>query len=262
MLMSNKPRILLLDVETAPILGYVWGLWENNLGLNQMKSDWHLLSWSAKWLGEPASKIQYMDQRKAKNVEDDKKILKGIWELMNEADVIVTQNGKAFDEKKLNARFILNGFTPPSSYKHVDTKQIASRKFGFTSNKLEYMTNKLCTKYRKLKHSKFAGFELWTECLKGNLKAWKEMEKYNKYDVLSLEELYLKLRPWDNSINYNLYNDEISMVCACGSEKFERRGFFYTAAAKYQRLRCLSCGTWSRSKTNLFSIEKRESLTK
>ena len=256
----NKPKVLLLDIETAPILGYVWGLWENNLGLNQIKSDWHILAWAAKWLGDHPKKMIYRDQRKAKDIQDDSKILKEIWQLMNEADVIVTQNGKAFDEKKLNTRFILNGFKPPSSYKHIDTKKIASRKFAFTSNKLEYMTDKLCKQYKKSKHSKFSGFELWSECLKGNLKAWKEMEHYNKYDVLSLEELYLKLQPWDNSLNPNLYNDALVVGCACGSKNLMKQGFRYTSVGKYQRYICKDCGAESRTRINEFSQEKRDSL--
>jgi len=113
------PKVLLLDIETAPILGYVWGLFDNNLGLNQVHTDWHVLSWSAKWLDQKT--IMYQDQRKAKNIEDDKKLLQGIWELLNEADVIITQNGKSFDIKKLNARFILNEMQQTSSYKHIIT---------------------------------------------------------------------------------------------------------------------------------------------
>lgn len=256
----NKPKVLLFDIETAPILGYVWGLWENNLSLNQIKSDWYVLAWAAKWLGEPANQIMYMDQRKAKNIEDDTKILKGIWDLLDEASVVITQNGKQFDEKKLNARFILNGFKPPSSFKHIDTRQIAKRKFGFTSNKLEYMTHKLNKKYKKQRHLEFSGFELWTECLAGNLKAWKEMEKYNKYDVLSLEELYIKLQPWDNSFNPNLYEDEISLMCGCGSQDFVKNGYKYTSIGKYQRYCCKSCGAETRDRNNIFSKDKIKSL--
>lgn len=96
--------------------------------------------------------------------------------MLDEADIVITQNGRKFDQKKLNARFILNGFKPPSSYKHIDTLVIARKHFGFTSNKLKYMTDKLCTKYKKLDHSKFPGMELWRECLKGNSEAWTEME--------------------------------------------------------------------------------------
>lgn len=257
----SKPKILLFDVETAPVQAYVWSLWDQNIALNQVTRDWFVLAWSAKWLGDPPSKIMYMDQRKAKHIENDKEILKGIWKLLDQADVVITQNGKSFDQKKLNARFIQHGFKPPSSFKHIDTKQIAKRRFGFTSNKLEYMTDKLCTKYKKLTKRKYSGFDLWTECLSGNLKAWKEMEKYNKYDVLSLEELYTKLQPWDNTLNLSLYSDSPKLQqCGCGSKQFNRNGYCYTSVGKYQRYSCKKCGAESRGRENLFNEAKKKSL--
>src|ERR1035437_9383877 len=254
------PKVLIFDIETAPIIAHCWSLWENNVGLNQIVADWYVLSWSAKWLHDPATKVMYDDQRNEKNIEDDKRLLKGIWNLLDEADVVVTQNGKKFDQKKLNARFIMNGMQPTSSFKHIDTCLIAKKHFGFTSNKLEYMSDKLCVKYKKLKHKEFPGHELWTECLKGNPKAWAAMKTYNKYDVLSLEELYHILIPWDNSINFNLYHDEVDHVCKCGSTTFARNGFYYTSAGKYQKHKCKQCGAEIRDKLNLFSKKKRDSL--
>lgn len=243
------PKVLLLDIETSPIISYVWGLFDQNVPLNQIKQDWHLLSWAAKWLGE--KKIMYEDQRKAKNIEDDSKIAKSIWKLLDEADIVITQNGKSFDIKKLNSRFIAHGFRPPAPFKQIDTLVLAKRYFGFTSNKLAYMTDKLCTKYKKLDHHKFSGFELWKECLAGNLKAWKEMEKYNKYDVLSLEELYNKLMPWDsNKTSFASYEDKVTNKCNCGSTAYQLRGYQLTKTGKYQRYQCLDCGSWFRGKIN------------
>lgn len=256
----NGPKILLCDIETAPILAHVWKIWDENIGLNQIESDWYVLSWSAKWLGDTSNKVMYADSRNNKNLEDDSKLLKGIWELLDEADIVITQNGKSFDHKKLNARFILNGFKPPSSFKYIDTFLLAKKHFGFTSNKLEYMSDKLCKKYKKLKHTKFAGFEMWKECLAGNKEAWKEMEKYNKYDVLALEELYTKLIPWDNTINFNLYHEDTTNKCTCGSTEFIKYGYAYTASGKFQRYQCKSCGSETRNKENLFSKDKKKSL--
>jgi uncharacterized protein YprB with RNaseH-like and TPR domain len=257
----SLPKVLVFDIETAPILAHVWGLWENNVGLNQIQSDWHVLSWSAKWLSDAPEKVMYKDQRGAKDITNDSKLLKGIWDLLDEADIVITQNGKKFDVKKLNARFILSGFPPPSSFRHIDTQEIAKRHFAFTSNKLAYMTDKLCVKYKKqTSHGKFEGHMLWTECLKDNLEAWKEMEHYNKYDVLSLEELYHKLIVWDNRINFNVYTDSLDVECKCGSKDFVKNGFYYTNTSKFQKYRCKKCGSEHRDKTNLLSPEKRESL--
>ena len=257
---KTGPKVLIFDIETAPILGYVWRLWEQNVSLNMIHTDWYVLSWSAKWLGDSPSKTMYMDQRNARDIENDKAILHHLWKLLDEADIVITQNGKSFDQKKLNARFVIHGFQPPSSYKHIDTKLIAQKHFGFTSNKLEYMTDKLCTKYKKLKSAKFQGFELWKQCLAGNVEAWDEMKKYNMYDVLSLEELYTKLIPWDSSINFDLYRDSKEYICKCGSKEFKKQGWFYTNVGKYQRYRCKSCGAESRDRTNVFNDDKKASI--
>ncbi len=254
---KTGPKVLILDIETAPIIASVWGLFDQNVPLGMIEKDWHIMSWSAKWLGE--KEIFYMDQRNSKNLEDDKKILEGIWKLIDSADVVIGQNSDNFDLKKLNARFLIHGMQPPSSYKKIDTLKIARKNFAMTSNKLEYLSGKLCTK-KKSQHKKFSGFDLWKECMKGNKAAWKEMESYNKADVLATEDLYLKFRPWDSSLNVNLYHDTEDTVCSCGSTKFQKNGHAYTSAGKFARYRCADCGAEVRSKSNEFSKEKRQSL--
>lgn len=251
---KTGPRVLIYDIETAPLLGYCWSLWDNNIGLNQIHSDWHVLSWAAKFLGE--DDVYYQDQRNAVNVEDDKELLEGIWKLLDECDFVITQNGKKFDQKKLNARFIINGMKPPSTYRHIDVLQIAKAQFGFTSNKLQYMTDTLCKKYKKSGHAKFSGFELWSECLRGNLEAWSEMENYNILDILSLEELYTIISPWDAKLpNFEVYNDEPSL-----NEEWVKEGFVYSNLGKYDRYRNTLTGQQRRGSINLLSKEKRDSL--
>lgn len=258
--MHNKDvKCLLLDIETAPILAHVWALFDQNVALNQIKKDWHVISWAAKWLGE--TKIHYADQRHAKNVEDDKKLLAPVWKLIDEADILITQNGKRFDLKKLNARFLLNGYQPPSRVRHIDTLIIAKKHFAFTSNKLDYLSDKINKTHKKSTHATFHGFDLWKQCLAGNINAWRELEKYNKQDILALEELYTRIYPWDNSINFNAYTDESApKTCHCESSAFNRNGYKFTDYGKFQRYRCRKCGAESVSKVNLLSKEKRKLL--
>lgn len=249
---NDKPKILLIDIETSPIISYTWGLFDQNIALNQIVKDWHLLSFSAKWLdvpGQKKNKVIYMDQSKEKNIEDDRKLLKAIWKLLDEADIVVGQNSKAFDIKKISARFLLNSMPPPSPFEQIDTLVIARRRFAMTSNKLEFLTNKLCTKYKKSGHKKFAGFELWKECLKGNKAAWAEMRHYNVMDVLSLEELFNKLQPWAKEANYMHYNGDVK--CACGNRKLQKHSFAVTKTGKFQRFKCTDCGSVFRDKVNL-----------
>lgn len=254
-------KILFFDIETSPVLGNVWSLWQQNVGLNQIQQDWYVLSWAAKWQHE--DEVMYQDKSTSWNSEDDKELLEGIWKLLDEADIVVGQNSKRFDEKKLNARFVLNGMKPPSSYRSIDTLEIAKRHFGFTSNKLEYMSDKLCKRYKKLTHGKFAGFELWKQCLAGNPEAWAEMEEYNKYDVLALEELYNVLRPWYKAHpNLNVYSDATETKCVCGSDNWEHSGYHYTNLSKFDKFKCEDCGAEVRGKVNLLSQPKRESLNR
>ena len=255
---QKRPKIkaLVIDIETSPIIAHVWSLFDQNVGLNQIQQDWHILSFAAKWLH--GDKIMYMDQRDEKDISNDKKLLKAVWKLLDEADIVIGQNSKSFDIKKINARFIINGMQPPSQYRQIDTKILAKRSFAFTSNKLEYMTDKLCTKHKKGKHKQFHGHQLWVECLKGNKKAWKEMEEYNKLDVLSTEELFYKLEPWGREINYQVYDEGGEMSCVCGDPDFIKNGFYYTNTSKYQKYRCRTCGAEHRGKDNLVPKDVRK----
>lgn len=245
-------RVLFIDVETKPIVAHVWGLWDNNVGLNQIVSDWSILSYAAKWQG--SKKVIQSDLRHCKAIgpKSDKALMVEIAKLLDEAQVVVTQNGKAFDIKKINSRLVTHGIKPPSSFKQIDTKLLAKKHFAFPSNKLEYMTNLLNKKYKKLTNRKFQGHDLWTGCLNGNQSAWREMAKYNKLDVLSLEELYNKLIPWDNSVNFNLYTNDV--VCSCGSKEFTKNGHFYAASGKYQRYSCKKCGSEFRDRRSIRTV--------
>lgn len=256
---KKEPKILVLDIETAPMVAYIYSLWNSITPLAMLNNDWFILSYAAKWFGE--DKVYYNDLRGKVHTEDDSELLDDLWTLMDQADFILTQNGKKFDDKRIKARFVMNGYQPPSSYRHIDTLVIAKQEFGFTSNKLEFMTEKLCTKYKKMKHDEFPGVELWKECLRDNPRAWEVNEQYNKYDILSLEELYTVIRPWDRKApNFNVYTDSTERKCSCGSTSFAKRGFVYSNLGKYQRYKCCDCGAEQRGRTNLLSDTKRKTL--
>lgn len=244
------PVIFTLDVETAPLEVYCWGLWDVNVALNQVITEWSLLSYAAKRLG--SKEVAYRDNRGQENARDDYALLADLWGVLDGADIVIAQNGKKFDIKKINARFAILGFPPPSPVRVIDTVLEARRTFGFTSNKLEWLSAHL-TCAKKSQHKKFPGFELWTECLKGNIKAWNEMRRYNIADVVATEELYLKLRPWiDRHPNVSAYAAKPSESCPkCGSDDLQHRGKTHTNTGVYRRIRCNGCFGWSRARQNL-----------
>lgn len=254
------PKILTLDIETAPLGAHVWGLFDQNVGLNQVREEWTILSYCAKWLGTDA--VYYADTFAKRNKRDDRQLVRGLWKLLNDADIVVGQNLKKFDRRKINARFMMHGLPPPSPYRVVDTMLEARKAFAFTSNKLEWLTEHLCTDHKKLKHKKFPGFELWTAFLSGNPEAREEMREYNIEDVRSTEELYLKLRPWmTGHPNVNVYHDDDTMRCPnCGGEHLIRKGYRYTQVGTYVRFRCQDCGAWPHGRKMQNTKQKRSNL--
>lgn len=258
--MENGPKILVIDIETAPILAWVWGLFDQNIGLEQVEQDWTIISFAAKWAGE--EEVFQYDLRKGITPRNEKSLLLKAHTLLDEADIVVGQNSKKFDVKKLNEKFLQHGIKPPSPYRQLDTLQLSKKYFSPTSHKLEYRSKNLNKKYKKLSHSKFPGFSLWKECLKGNQDAWEEMGIYNIFDVKSTEEYFDIIKVWDNSINYDTYHDAFHNVCKCGASNWVRRGYNHTNAGKFQRYKCRACGTWTQSKKNMLIKEKRDTFRK
>ena len=240
----NPIKALVLDIETTPMLAYIWELGEQRVNLDQIHTDWQIMAWSAKWLSE--KRVHYYDTR---NHKSDKAILKELWKLLNEAQVVITQNGMKFDSRKINARFILHGMTPPSPYLHIDTYRLLKRVAEFTSHKLAYLTDKLCKSEKKTDHKLFPGFSLWIECLKGNKKAWDEMKKYNIADVLSTEELYLTVKAWAPEHMPRLFDmtDSSSQCGTCGYNGQMREGKLRKAKRySYRQHMCPKCGAWQK----------------
>jgi hemin uptake protein HemP len=258
------PKVGLLDIETAPLTSATWGIFDQNVGLNQIHEEWTLLSYCFKPLGGSKRSIEYQDNRDAAHPRDDAKLVHRLYEILDEYDVIIAHNGKRFDLKKIRARFLLLGYKPHSPVKVEDTLLMARQVAAFTSNKLEWLSTYLST-VPKSKHREFPGFELWAECLKGNPKAWAAMKKYNIPDVTSMEQVYLKLRPWvQGAVNVAVYDNDDDTVCCpvCGSSNIQQDGWTYTQTGRYKRYHCLddSCGAWSRSRYTTNSKDKRKSL--
>jgi predicted RNA-binding Zn-ribbon protein involved in translation (DUF1610 family) len=258
--MNPKPPVIkLFDIETAPIIGAVWRLFDQNVGLNQIVKDQSVLSFAIKDLGKRG--VRYMDTSGKKDYADDLDLCKALWKELDECDFVIAQNGRSFDVKKINARFIFHGMLPPSPYQVIDTLIEVRRVAAFTSNKLEYLTDKLCT-VKKLTHGRYPGYELWKACLAGDPRAWKEMKQYNIRDITSLEELYYKLRPWMlGHPNLTTFVDNEKIACPkCGSHDVIRKGVRHTSVSRYPRYQCNSCGGWSRGRYSIRGTEFRTSL--
>lgn len=234
---KKTPKILLFDIETFANLAYVWGKWEQNI--IEYNQHWYILCFAYKWLHSKQTHTVAVRDFKQKNKQDDYQVVKKLWELFNEADIVLAHNGIAFDVKKVNARFLKYGLPPPSPYKIVDTRNIARKYFKFDSNKLDDLGDYLGLG-RKVKHE---GFSMWLGCEAGDKKSWNQMLKYNKQDVILMEKIYLKMLPYiENHPNYNIYRKSEHNCPNCGSESYQKRGKEPRLKHDIERLSCNSCG--------------------
>lgn len=247
------PKILILDIETLPIEALVWDVWKQNIYMEQIKKDWSVLCYSAKWLFDTKVMGRVVTPEEAV-AHEDKSILGEIWNLMNEANLVITHNGDNFDIKKLNSRFFLHGLPKPMYSKSIDTKKIAVDNFSFTYNKLDWIAQILGIG-RKIETE----FEWWKECEAGNQKYLDMMLKYNKWDVQLEEEVYLKLRPWmpshPNMALYSVHQD-VAVCPTCGSVDIHWSGTYQTPLGLYKAFRCQDCGSIGRSTKKQYKIGK------
>jgi hypothetical protein len=242
------PRILTIDIELAPNLGHLWGLWNQNVGITQLREASYVLCFAAKWLDDPQT-IFYSIHRDGKET-----MLQAAHDLLSEADIIITYNGRRFDLPHLSREFLENGLLPPAPYQQVDLLQIVRKQFKFPSNKLDYVTQTLGLG-AKQKHS---GHQLWVDCIAGDDKAWRDMESYNRHDVVLTEKLYIRILPWvQPHTPIGLFTGKEDGCPNCGSDKLQARGYQYTTITAYRRYRCSDCGKWSRSTERIGKIDKR-----
>ncbi len=229
----SVPKILILDIETSPLLVFVYQkqVWRANIQHDKVVSDWFILTFSCKWLGDDTVISDKLTSTEAIN-EDDSRLVRKLWYILSDADIVIAHNGDNFDIPNINSRFVLNGLGPTTYYKQIDTLKVAQKQFGFTHSNLDALA-KVFDIPAKIETT----FELWKRCISGDSSALEEMELYNRHDVEILEQVYLRLRPWIKShANLSLYTNSMEIECPhCGGKKLELipDKYYYTHTGKW-----------------------------
>jgi len=231
-------RLLTLDIETSPNLAHVWGLFKQNIGLNQLMESGQVISFAAKWHGDKKV-LFYSDHHNGHDV-----MVQAAHDLLSEADAVIHYNGTSFDMPHLNREFLLAGMPPPEPYKNIDLLLAVRKKFRFVSNKLDYVTQALGLE-GKVHHE---GHTLWVKCMANDPVAWSKMRAYNKMDVVQTEKLFDILRPWIDALPHPaLYAETDEPTCQrCAGTNLQKRGFAYTPLGAFQQYQCQGCKSWSR----------------
>lgn len=248
--MSEGPRILVLDIETSPSLVYVWGLYKQNIYLNQIVEPTRVICFAAKWLGEDQLIIA------GENELTHRELIQRAFELLDQADAVITFNGDNFDIPHLNREFMEYGLGRPAPFQSIDLYKVVKKHHRFLSNKLAWITERLELS-GKLEHE---GFDLWRRCMEGDPIAWAIMLAYNGQDVVTTEELYYALLVWiDNHPNMNLFKPPSDTpVCPkCEQDALQKRGTRKTKVSVFQRYQCQACGSWHSSGKRLQGVDIR-----
>ncbi len=239
------PKILLIDIETAPDVVWTWGMWQANA--IAVKEHWYILSFAAKWLGAKEVICRGLCDYWPYDGGDanERDLLVDIHKLLDEADIVIAHNGRGFDFKKITAKFIEHEFTPPSPYKTVDTKSDLVAKAMFSSHKLDWLSKQLELGFK----TPGMEFSVWQGCMSGVKKDWNLMLKYNAHDVRLLEKLYERISPWIDQPNAAIYRAGNSLLCVKPGCKgtLIKRGLGYANTRVYQRYACNKCGAPARS---------------
>ena len=254
---SNKmPKILVFDIETAPFIAYAYSRFKQYFGDANVQQEGYVLCWAAKWLGEENVITDAIwNHHEVVNEGDDYEVCKSLHELFDQADIVIAHNGNSFDIPTMNTRFLYHRLAPNKPYKKIDTLSILKRNFNLPSNKLSSaaiyfgLPNKMDP----------GGFYTWRGCMNGDVESQTHMMDYNIQDVITLESLYLLLRPWHNTHpNVSLYYDDKTNRCpCCGSQDiYTSLDDVVTAAVtQYPMVICNSCGKVSKHAGKLNNIK-------
>jgi DNA polymerase elongation subunit (family B) len=228
------PKILTLDIETRPAQVYVWDIFKPFVSIDQVIEPGGLLSFAAKWHGE--KKVHFYSDWE----HGHEAMVRAAWELLNEADIVVTYNGDNFDILHLNREFSLLELGPHAPFRSVDLYKVVKKQERHLSHKLAWVTQV------KMLSGKVdpGGFKTWLGVLADDPKAQAQMKRYNIQDVRTTEELFDNMLPFIKMPHVALYGEEMDggLTCPLGHTRFQKRGYRLTNTRRYQRYQCQDCG--------------------
>lgn len=237
-------KILLYDTENSPNIIAAWGVYEQN-ALEVIKHR-QIITVSWKWLGDKGKpKVVSLPDfpMYKKDPENNIELIQHLHKLISEADIVCGHNAAEFDTKRFNTDAIKHHLTPPPPSKIIDTLKVARKYFGFNQNSLKALAEFLGLPHKM----ETGGYKLWKDCMAGDLKAWAKMSRYCARDTITLEALYLRMRPWDQGHPATRPRDDNkNPPCPiCHEKRLVNRGYNINRKGRTPRYQCRSCGTWA-----------------
>ncbi len=228
-------KILTYDIETSPTTVYTFGMTPNWISPDKIIEPSRVMCFAAKWYGQ--DEIIF----KSEHHHSHEEMVEAAWNLLNEADIVVSFNGVRFDNKHLKREFVLAGYPMPRPWKDVDLYREAKKQWAFESKGL----NHLAQRFELGQKEAHEGFGLWKSCLAGDADAWDRMRAYNEQDVVLTEAVYDRMRGWIPNHPHigPIDAEDIGLLCnQCGGDMFDPNGLRRAVVIDYRLYRCQHCG--------------------
>ncbi len=239
-LKTTPIRRLFFDIETSPNLVLSWRVgYRINIDYDNIVKERAIICAAWKWGGQTKVHALGWDEN-----QDDKVILEAFLEVAHQADELVAHNGDKFDLPWIKTRCLFHGLQTFPRYKTIDTLAWARRNFYFNSNRLNYIGKSL-----GLGCKMTTTFGLWRSIvLENDREKLAQMLRYNKRDVVLLEQVYDKLSAHVNPKTHaGVINGREKWTCAhCASEDTavsKTRRVTMTGTVQRQ-MRCQNCGRY------------------
>ena len=240
--MIKKPKILFYDLETSPLLAYIWRCGEQFVGHSQLQKDhsqYGIICASYCWNdGEPAKTINwgYNEQSTAKVVEQFDKIIK-------QADMAIGKNSDRFDVKMLNAARMFSGLPGmPEWSKYTDDLEKQMRKhFKLPSQSLDYIS-------AQLGYGGKTKMEMqdWIDIVERNKNGRAKLKKmcgYCEKDVEDTRTIWNHCEEhFTPRFNMGTYLQKVDVCIRCGSDRINKSGIRALGGTLWQEYRCGDCG--------------------
>lgn len=228
-----EPRILTWDIEST--------------GLNATFGT--LLCIGYKWFGQKTVHLpSILDFQKGETPDmlDDHLLARHFAEVFDSADYHVTWYGDRFDLPLLRTKLLKYDEPPLNPIPSIDLWWTARKKFKLHNNRLATWQEYLETEHNKTP----IHFGDWRRAAFGNKAAMNRVKLHCRMDVLSLEEVFVKFRPWlRNEPTRSWYTGDHGLACqSCGSKRLTRQGYKKTKVGRFQQWQCQDCGKWMRSR--------------
>ncbi len=233
----SKPKILVYDIETTPVLAWIWRCGEQFVGHHQLFDGLNatkIICITYRWLHEKKAKALVFDLETL----DDEAIIREFDTIIQEADVIIGKNNNKFDNKHINFRRLLHGLPaiPDWTKRSDDLESQMRRHFNMQSFSLDYFS-KLMGQGGKMKME----LQDWIDIVQNrSKKKLKKMVDYGKKDADDTAELILKVWPYVSpKFNHSVHQGKLCCI-TCGHKRIVEDKIRVDGGRKTQTFWCPS----------------------